>query len=175
MHDAYAPDWENEAECFHNYIWMMQWLKTSMELSQITRSMIQSRVLYLNAQLEAGRKVLDAHVEVYTAMRADGTVDESKLEDHRLSGFKLEAQYNSALYLSCAMDIVDMIADQLKNQQHWKKCDCGKCCYYRSTAWLRDQPADLTPEPVPSTPAGDQGLRYAELVVGFRPAPRHDH
>lgn len=49
-----------------------------------------------------------------------------------------DADYNMVVYLSMAMDMVDVLADQLGDLQG-KQCNCSKCAYYCSKEWFAEQ------------------------------------
>lgn len=59
-----------------------------------------------------------------SSMEADPSVTYDALVRHWQEGLNWQKRYNVALRLSYAMDVVDILVDQLKNESHWKICDC---------------------------------------------------
>ncbi|KAE9329954.1 hypothetical protein PR003_g15444 [Phytophthora rubi] len=133
-------------ECVHNFLWMMRWLRTCMELSEIERPNIQSRLRYYRCLLGRQRVKLDEHIERHIAMKADSNVTDEALERHCKEGLNWQTRRKVMFRLAAAMDVVDILVDQLKNEPHWKKCECAKCAYYSSPQWLQDRPDDLAPK-----------------------------
>ncbi|KAE9051145.1 hypothetical protein PF007_g33105, partial [Phytophthora fragariae] len=124
----------------------MRWLRTCMELSEIERPNIQSRLRYYRCLLGRQRVKLDEHIERHIAMKADSNVTDEALERHCKEGLNWQTRRKVMFRLAAAMDVVDILVDQLKNEPHWKKCECAKCAYYSSPQWLQDRPDDLAPK-----------------------------
>ncbi|EGZ05201.1 hypothetical protein PHYSODRAFT_534633 [Phytophthora sojae] len=78
-------------------------------------------------------------------MEADPSTPHDTLMNHYKEGLDLQKRYNIVADLATAMDRVDMLADQLKDQAHWT-CSCEKRAYHRSPQWLQEQPLDLAPQ-----------------------------
>ncbi|KAL3657207.1 hypothetical protein V7S43_017867 [Phytophthora oleae] len=116
MHDLHDDIYSGKEESVHNFLWILQWLETSMEISETTRPMLRSDIHYLNATLVDMGKEMDSHVEEFIAMRADLSVDADTIEKHRLAGFKADIKYHRMSRLSIAADIIDMLADYLENK-----------------------------------------------------------
>ncbi|KAE9135551.1 hypothetical protein PF005_g10457 [Phytophthora fragariae] len=126
-------------ECVHNFLWMMRWLHTCMELSEIKRPNIRARLRYYRCCLGRQRVKLDEHFERHIAMKADP----NDTERHCKEVLNWQTGHKVMFCLAAAMDVVDILADQLKNEPHWKKRECAKCAYYSSPQWLQDRPDDL--------------------------------
>ncbi|EGZ06480.1 hypothetical protein PHYSODRAFT_341739 [Phytophthora sojae] len=104
MNDLYVAICPGEDDRAHNFIWMMRWLETCMELSEEQ----------------------DEHIERSIAMEADPSTPHNTLMNHYKEGLDLQKRYNVVADLATAMDRVDMLADQLKDQAHWT-CSCENC------------------------------------------------
>ncbi|KAE9320943.1 hypothetical protein PF008_g17926 [Phytophthora fragariae] len=65
-------------ECVHNFLWMMRWLRTCMELSEIERPNIRARLRYYRCLLGCQRVKLDQHIERHIAMKADSSVTDER-------------------------------------------------------------------------------------------------
>ncbi|KAG1712546.1 hypothetical protein DVH05_000288 [Phytophthora capsici] len=133
---------EEEAD-IHNYVWMLRWLETSMEISEISRSDFKARMQFYSKTIPDYRVFLDKHVECHIGMETDLSVTEEAIDRHRDQGLRLEKKYNMIVRMMSALDVVDAMADQLKTFTHTWVCKCQKCVYYSSEDWVRDQPCVL--------------------------------
>ncbi|KAF1795397.1 hypothetical protein GQ600_18519 [Phytophthora cactorum] len=102
MYDIYEGVYLFEDEFIHDFLWRMRWLQTSMEFSK-----------YLNTNLEQKREPLDKHIERRIAMESDTAIDAEMVYQHAMRGRYLQRNYNHALYLSIAMNVVDVLAHQI--------------------------------------------------------------
>ncbi|EGZ12249.1 hypothetical protein PHYSODRAFT_456793, partial [Phytophthora sojae] len=119
MNDLYVAIYRGENDRAHNFIWMMRWLETCMELSEITRPQTRARLKFINSNLLRYREEQDEHIERFIAMEAEPSTPQDTLMNHYKEGLDLQKHYNVVADLATAMDIVDMLADQLKDQAHW--------------------------------------------------------
>ncbi|EGZ17711.1 hypothetical protein PHYSODRAFT_502162, partial [Phytophthora sojae] len=131
MNDLYVAICRGEDDRAHNFIWMMRWLETCMELSEVSQNVVSW--------------LQDEHIERFIAMEADPSTPHDTLMNHYKEGLDLQKRYNVVADLATAMDRVDIQADQLKDQARWT-CSCEKCAYYRSPQWLQEQPLGLAPQ-----------------------------
>ncbi|KAF4131243.1 hypothetical protein GN958_ATG19498, partial [Phytophthora infestans] len=83
-------------------------------------------------------------------MRADSAADRTTIEGHRRQGLRMEKRHDMIVWLVHAMNLIDQFADLLKYEPRWRSCDCKRCTYYRSPAWLKEKPKDLTPKTLTS-------------------------
>jgi hypothetical protein len=111
--------------------------------------MLRARVAFLNELLAARRVELDAGIDRFCALRADPRVPRQMVESLLEAGMIDEDTYNEVAHLTMAIDIVDMLADQIKNELSWDRCECQRCKYFASDKWLREQPFDLALETLP--------------------------
>jgi hypothetical protein len=111
--------------------------------------MLIARAAFLNEVLAERRDFLDNEVVRFTALRADPCVPHKKIARLIDEGRQKEIEFNRVWKLVRALDIVDMIADQIKNEWSWDQCACKRCKYFASEKWLQEQPFDLAPEALP--------------------------
>ncbi|KAF4131240.1 hypothetical protein GN958_ATG19495, partial [Phytophthora infestans] len=134
----------------HDYLWITRWLRTCMELSEITRWDICARIQFLNDFILRYRFKQDQSTQQLIVMRADSAADKTTIEGHRRQGLRMEKRHNMIVWLVHAMNLIDQFADLLKYEPRWRSCDCKRCTYYRSPAWLKEKPKDLTPKTLTS-------------------------
>ncbi|OWY97139.1 hypothetical protein PHMEG_00032407, partial [Phytophthora megakarya] len=83
--------------CFlHDFVMMIEWLQTSMEISEVVRSAVicymemgdfNNRLDFLHTYLRRSRTDLDKHVEDYIAMQADKSITPDIVYEHGMEGF----------------------------------------------------------------------------------------
>lgn len=161
-----------KAESVHNYLWMLRWLDSCMELSearrtlsistiiltylcllQISREDIRVRMRFHRASLLRRREFLDEHIEQYHQMCDDESTTWETIQTHVTPGRHQERWYNEKQDLLIAMDIVDMLAAEIPHASTWKKCPCSMCGVYSSSEWQRIQPFGTSLEALYDLPA----------------------
>ncbi|KAG7383027.1 hypothetical protein PHYPSEUDO_004075 [Phytophthora pseudosyringae] len=132
----------------HNYLWMIRWLNSCMELSEISRPIIRARLRLHRAGLLSKREYLDEHIERLHQMFADDSIDFETLRAHVVMGRRQEGLYYRIQHLLIVMDIVDMLAYQISHASTLKRCPCTKCVLNCSSDWLTIQPFGMSLEPL---------------------------
>ncbi|EGZ24061.1 hypothetical protein PHYSODRAFT_482387, partial [Phytophthora sojae] len=90
---------------------------------------------------------------------------------HRLKGYMQEKGYNLMLFLSMAMDVIDVLASQLTPQLQEHRCECSQCEYYRSPEWQMVAPEGLTREALSPRRFHQRGCETFCLIEHYYPYP----
>ncbi|KAL4141179.1 hypothetical protein PRNP1_014301 [Phytophthora ramorum] len=96
MYAIYEAVCLSKEEYMHEYLWMMDWLKTSMEISEIPRSQIQARMKFLTEYVLGKCDKLDAHHDRHLAMKADKTIAQEEVHQHGMQGYRMEKRNTDA-------------------------------------------------------------------------------
>ncbi|KAE8969506.1 hypothetical protein PR003_g28256 [Phytophthora rubi] len=115
----------------HEYLWMLRWLQSCLELSEMTRCAIQEHLHAVNDLLHDQQRALRNGRFVVPVSDA-------------------EARYRATVDYWMAVNFLDIAADEAENKRVWQVCQCKKCIHYRSPEWTEEgKPEDLTPEVLP--------------------------
>ncbi|EEY65417.1 uncharacterized protein PITG_16564 [Phytophthora infestans T30-4] len=152
MYKVYAELCAGKQDHLHEYIMMLRWLRSSMEISEV--------------YLEYTRTKLEEHYKCYKKMKADEAVDDEVIYLHKKDGFHKKRGYSIFVYLSMAMTVVNVLAKQI-DKYEWQQCQCTKCAYYRSPEWRQTRPDDITPAMLPPMRfyrRGSKGVSPSEKI-----------
>ncbi|KAF4141719.1 hypothetical protein GN958_ATG09093 [Phytophthora infestans] len=98
----------------HDYLWITRWLRTCMELSEITRWDICARIQFLNDFILRYRFKQDQSTQQLIVMRADSAADKTTIEGHRRQGLRMEKRHNMIVWLVHAMNLIDQFSGLTK-------------------------------------------------------------
>ncbi|KAE8967114.1 hypothetical protein PR002_g28164 [Phytophthora rubi] len=123
----------------HEFCWMVQWLNTSMEISQISVRLLHARLQYLEKNLGEMQLKLAKHKSHYQDMVRFRELDnytnaaEEAISKHAQEGFQAEKHISFIVILIEAIKIVIPIAGDLDLMLcTMTPCECNQCEHYRS-------------------------------------------
>ncbi|EEY67935.1 uncharacterized protein PITG_18350 [Phytophthora infestans T30-4] len=121
MYKVYAELYAGKQDHLHEYIMMLRWLRSSMEISEITVKHLHDRLSFLKVYLEYTRTKLEEHYKCYKKMKADEAVDDEVIYLHKKDGFHKKRGYSIFVYLSMVMTVVNVLAKQI-DKYEWQQC-----------------------------------------------------
>ncbi|ETO62646.1 hypothetical protein, variant [Phytophthora nicotianae P1976] len=166
MYKVYAGLFAGIHDFHHEYIFMLKWLRASMEMSGITCSHLSDRLSFLKVYLQYTRSKIKEHYKRYKEMKADESVADETVYLHKKDGFHKKRGYSIFVYLSMAMTVINVLANQTDKPQ-WHQCQCTKCLYRRSPEWRRNKPDGIplaTLPPMRFYRRGSKGVRPSEEI-----------
>ncbi|KUG01553.1 hypothetical protein AM587_10005623 [Phytophthora nicotianae] len=135
MYNVYAGLFAGNHDFHHEYIFMLKWLIATMEMSGPplwSPEILQSLPPIYAIEDQRALQALQGY-------EGDESVAGETIYLHKKDGFHKKCGYSIFVYLSMAMTVINVLANQTDKPQ-WQQCQCAKCIYRWSPEWRRNRP-----------------------------------